>query len=393
MQTNIKNTIITFALAILASSVSISLAQQTPILPEESTSADDANTVSAPSFPYLAEITGSNVNIRSGPGTNYYRCGKLSKADRVEVVSRQFSWSRIVPPVGSFSWISMQYVSVSLDNPTVGIVTGDNVRVYAGSDYVKPMHSTSLQLKLNRGDKIKLLGEEKDDYYKIAPPTGAYLWVSTKYTNPIESVDQALPTAGSTADANAVVPAKPSTEAEMLEKYYVLQKQIEAERAKPISQQDYSDIKNALTEIADNKAAGKAARYTEFAIKQIERFELALAVAKELQLQDEQLQKIKQRIDKARAARLAEVEELGRFTVVGQFQGSIIYDAEQELKRYRIIDEAGRTACYVVPIGPALKMDLSRFIDRKVGLVGTIEPHLPTVGALVRFTEIVELGR
>ena len=50
-------------------------------------------------YPYLAEITGDNVNIRSGPGTNYYRCGKLGAGDRVKVVGSQFSWSRIVPPI------------------------------------------------------------------------------------------------------------------------------------------------------------------------------------------------------------------------------------------------------------------------------------------------------
>ena len=36
-------------------------------------------------------------------------------------------------------------------------------------------------------------------------------------------------------------------------------------------------------------------------------------------------------------------------------------------------------------------MDLSNFIDKKVGLVGTIEPNHELGGALVEFTNIVEL--
>ena len=64
----------------------------------------DANDVNMPSFPYVAEITGNDVRIRSGPGTNFYDCGKLYKGDRVEVVSTQLGWSRIVPPADSFSW-------------------------------------------------------------------------------------------------------------------------------------------------------------------------------------------------------------------------------------------------------------------------------------------------
>ena len=35
--------------------------------------------------------------------------------------------------------------------------------------------------------------------------------------------------------------------------------------------------------------------------------------------------------------------------------------------------------------------DLSELLGKKVGLVGTIEPHQQTAGALVRFSEVVGL--
>ena len=107
----------------------ISFAQES----EEPTTAT-ADTI-LPDFPYIAEITGDNLYIRSGSGTNFYQCGKLNKGDRVKVVGRVFSWSRIVPPEGSFSWISARYIEVDSEDPTLGTVTGDNVRVYAGSEY------------------------------------------------------------------------------------------------------------------------------------------------------------------------------------------------------------------------------------------------------------------
>ncbi|MFB0525488.1 MAG: SH3 domain-containing protein [Phycisphaerae bacterium] len=378
-----------FILVILASIASISFAQPAIILPEESASTDDANAVSAPSFPYVAEITGDDVNIRSGPGTNYYSCGKLNTGDRVEVVSEQFGWSRIVPPAGNFSWISMQYVSINLDDPTLGTVTGDIARVYVGADDVEPMHSLSEQIRLKRGDKVKLLGEEKDDYYKIAPPSGAYLWVSTQYTKPAAPVaEMPPPIVEPIADANMAVPTEISVEDEKLKEYYVLQKQIKAERAKPIDQQNYADIKKQLTEITNNKEAGKAARYAEYVIGQIEGFELALAVAKEVQLQNEQLQQIMQRIDKARTTRLAKAEDLGRFVVVGVFETFKTYGPGH----YRIVDDSGKMICYVLPSEQVAKMDLSEFVGRKVGLVGAIQPHPQTAGALVRFKEIVELN-
>jgi len=383
-----------FIFVILTSLVSVSFAQQS------GTASGDSQEVDTSSFPYTAEITGDDVYIRSGPGTNFYHCGKLNTGDRVRVVGKQFSWSRIMPPAGSFSWISMQYVRIAPDDSAVGIVTGDNVRVYAGSDYVKPLYSTTLQGKLSKGEKVKLLGEQMDDYYKIAAPDFAYLWVSTDFTNPIPEPVVTPPVAPTTppvetkvepnepADANETTPVVPAPAAPQspLEKYRALQEQVVAERSKPAEQQDYTNLKKALTEIANDKEAGNAARFAKFVLRQIEGYELALAVVKEVQLQNEQLAKVKVRIDKARATKLAEVADLGRFAVVGQFQTFTIYGPGN----YRILDEDGKMICYALPAAGASQMDLSGFVGQKVGLVGTIEPHLPTKKALVKFTEIVK---
>jgi hypothetical protein len=56
------------------------------------------------------------------------------------------------------------------------------------------------------------------------------------------------------------------------------------------------------------------------------------------------------------------------------------------------MDNSNKTICYALPTGPASNMDLSKLVDSKVGLVGKIEPHLQTAGALVRFTEIAEVN-
>ncbi len=374
-----------FAIVILVCLVSVGFAQE----PATTTSGtDEAGT---PSFPYMAEITGDNVYVRSGPGTNFYYCGKLNKGDKVKVIGKQFSWARVVPPASSFSWISIQYVSIDPDNPTVGSVTGDRVRVYAGSDFRKPLHSMTLQGKLDKGDKVKLLGEQMDDYYKIVPPSFAYLWVSINFTKPLKQVKEVAPTVEQpiikpTTEPNEVVPEPVSPET-ALEKYSALKEQFEAERAKPIDQQNYADIKEALIKIAGDKTADKAARYAEFVLKQIKDFELVLEVSKAVRLQNEQLENIRERIDKARATRLAAFEDLGRFAVVGQLQTFTTYGPGH----YRITDESGKTICYALPSGRVSQMQLSKLINRKVGLLGTIEPHRQTANALVRFTKIVEL--
>ncbi len=371
-----------FAIVILVCLVSIGFAQ------EPATTTSGTGEAGTLSFPYMAEIIGDNVYVRSGPGTNFYDCGKLNKGDKVKVVSKQFSWARIVPPAGSFSWISIQYVDIDPDNPAVGTLNGDRVRVYAGSDDRRPLYSPTLQGRLDKGDKVNLLGEQLDDYYKIAPPSFSYLWISINFTKPIKVVATTIepPIIKTTTEPNEVVtePVSPKTAIEI---YSALKERFETERAKPIDQQNYADIKEALIEIAGNKTADKAARYAEFVLRQIKDFELVLEVSKAVRLQNEQLQNIRERINRARTTRLATFEDLGKFAVVGQLQTFTTYGPGH----YRIIDKSGKTVCYALPSDQVSKVKLSRLINRKVGLLGTIEPHRQTAGALVRFTKIAEL--
>jgi uncharacterized protein YgiM (DUF1202 family) len=387
------NFLIHLTIVCLIALTSVGFGQESGTLPKAFVSASDTEEA-VTSFPYTAEITADNVNVRSGPGTNYYRCGQINKGDTVKVVASKHSWSHIVPPPGSFSWISKQYIHIEADKPTVGIVTSDAVRVYAGSERLKPIHSTTVQLKLNRGDRVKLMGEEKNDYYKIVPPIGAYFWVSTQYTRPVKPVGAVPAPPEPQVEAKrvrAVVPTSIPLEAEKLKEYYTLEKRIQAERAKPMAQQNYAEIKEKLAAIAEIKESGKAARYSEFALKQIGRYELALSAAKEVRLQDAQLQKIQSRIDKTRARKMTQAPDLGRFAVIGQLQTSSVYAPQAAPVHYRITDEKGRLKCYAVAAGSALEQDLGSFVSRKVGLVGTIEPHVETSGALVRFTQVVEL--
>ncbi len=385
MPSHIKSLLVVCCITLTA----VGLAQEGAISPPGDV------TEAAPSLPYLAEVIGNDVYIRSGPGTNFYTCGKLNKGDKVQVVSTQFGWSRIVPPGGCFSWVSMRYVSVSLDDHTSGAITGNDVRVYAGSEYREPLRSDVQQLKLGRGDKIKLLDDEKGDYCKIAPPSGAYLWVSSQYTKPLSTPVPVGPVTEAGPEPNEVSPVVVavdlSVEAAKLKEYQQIAKEIEIERAKPLAEQDYSDIKKPLLDIAANKEAGKAARYADFVLKQVERFELALTVNRQVREQSDQLQQALRNIDAARATRLAKVKDLSRFAAVGQFQASNIYGPAAQIKHYRIVDESGKTVCYAIPVGDAIQQDLSGFLKRRVGLVGEVNPHRETAGALVRFTEIVLL--
>lgn len=418
MQAHTKSLII----IILAVFASVGLARRAaappgPPVRKPAVKPADVNKPGAVSFPYTAEVTEDNVPIHCGAGTNFYICGKLKKGDKVKVVSSQFSWSCIVPPPGSFSWITMRYVSVDPDRPNIGIVTSDSIRVYAGSEQREPIHSETLQFKLNRGDEVKFIGKQKGDYYKIAPPPGAYLWVSTKYTKPIAApvvkvtkpvvvkpkvdpntatktdtkTDPNTKTKTDSNDVIALIPTKISGESENLKAYYALDKLIKAEMAKDPNKQDYTNIKKALTVIAGNKDAGKAARYSELAIRKINAIELAKAIEKEVQLQNEELKKTQEGIDKARETRLSQLGALGKYAVIGKFETSNIFSSDA-IKLYRIMDDSGKTVCYASPTGPISKKDLSKIAGSKVGLIGKVEANPLMSGAIVKFTEIVQLN-
>lgn len=370
-------------------------------------------------FPHFAEVTGNNVYVRSGAGAAYYFCGKISSPEKVIVVVEKNGWSKIVPPAGSFSWISKNYVEQDEKNPSIGYVTGDNVRVWAGSDYVEPMRSHSLQIKLNTGDQVELTGEEKGDYYKILSPPGAHLWISSRhisYVGPVPQEplvlppkpqaldDQQKPVAKAEGEADVeteTAQTEPkAVEAEVEEKEekpaptgkiarcHELGKLIKEEVKKPLDKQDYSPIKEELTKIAEDQDAGKAKLYAKFYLEELDRYELAIRAGSELEKQQQELEEARKKIRKIRDEELRKISDPDRFEVIGNLKPSSVYTTKSSQKRFIVVSDAGRIICYAIPTGNAASMDLSKFVTKKVGLIGETksDPHNPV--GLVMFSGI-----
>ena len=367
-------------------------------------------------FPYTGEITSQNVYVRSGPGVNYYPCGKLNIGNKVKVVAHTFSWSQILPPQGCFSWISTQYVQLDAAGDT-GTVTGDQVRVFAGSNQVSPNNSTRMQIKLNKGDKVRLFSKDTlDGYYKIVPPQGAYLYINTEFVKCIEVIAPApvapalVAPAAKPADANtpaasaATAPAKPadanapakpaafavSTPAldAKMQQYRDLEKQIAAEKAKPAAERNYTEIKKALTELASHPEYGKASRYSIYALKQINRHELAMNIQSTLAQQQQETDKVKAGIEEFNQAKLAEVKDFSKYAVVGKLQFSNMLGHEPCQNFWRVVDISGKLICYASSDGSMTQNDVDQFVGKKVGLIGSIGTYVPTGGALVTFSKI-----
>lgn len=382
-------------------------------------------------YPYVAQVLGTQVFIRSGAGLNHYRCTKISEPAQLVVIEDVNGWSKIVPPKGSFSWISKKYVEKDTVNQGIGIVTEDNVRVWAGSQYVPPIHCSSMQMKLNTGDTVKFFGEEEGDYYRIEPPKGASLFVNTAYLKELgplskfspkedaqetkeaqapdaaqtaQSDQQAVPTKAADApeqqQANAeqtdqqpqpeAAPVVLQTPEEIkgLETYTTLAEQIDAELSKPLQEQDYTALKEALTQLSQDEKAGKAAKYAVYQLERIQAYEAAKAASQTVEAQDQDLAKTREMIRKQMQQKLQSIPDAPAYKVIGIIYPSAIYTGQTCKTRYVVKNSAGKIIAYATPEHMMSKSIIDKYVGKKVGLQGNVvaDSHSPI--ALIEFTQI-----
>lgn len=394
-------------------------------------------------YPFMAEATANDVYIRSGRGQGYYHCGKLNQGDKVVVVEEISGWAKILPLPEHYSWIHKNYVKIDPKNPRIGTVTGDGVRVWAGSDFIEPIRSSSLQTRLNSGEIVELLEPEAaatGDYYKIKPPTGAYLYVSCeylRYTGPYQpsaptpkegqpaqplTIEQRLGVADGQADeqpapalaepaaqeqqpAAAAQPAepakpqepekkeppKPSRETQLLAECRALADKIDAERKKDLTQQNYAEYKSALKAIVDDPEAGRAATYATMLLEQVKRYELAVNVSELLRAQDERLEKVRQQIETARRQQVQKAEQIERKPLyTGTLRPSYVYTAAGGQRRYVLMDSAGKILCYITPANELVAKELQAALHQTVSIHGRIVPDPKAIIKQVEATEVIQ---
>ncbi|QOV91860.1 SH3 domain-containing protein [Humisphaera borealis] len=121
--------------------------------------------------------------VRSLPGDNFYPTTKLDAGAKVIVVGSKNNWLKILPPGGSFSYVQKAFVQVHGDGKQ-GKATSQLI-VRAGSSLQPVMWVT--QAKLEKGEPVEIIGEE-EQYFKIKPPIGAYLYVATDAVKPGQQV-------------------------------------------------------------------------------------------------------------------------------------------------------------------------------------------------------------
>ncbi len=377
----------TYLLSVFAS---ILIGQTTPpatdtVPPTTATPLPDASEPAG----YVAEVTGDDVYVRSGPSANYYPVTKLNAGQRVRVVGQEGDWLAIDPPEGCFSLISKVYVDVDADEH--GVVNGDNVRVRVGSLLTSDMYA--VQLKLSRGAEVSIVGDGGNEYYRIAPPPGAKLWASNTYVQRVPDNLLALEAAGGTTpagleptddgealgpqpegDAELTASTAPLTGAQIQEarlEIEGLDAQLKAELTKPLLSRDLARFRAAFEALVQQHGDAFTQAYASARIEQIDSLQEMIDAVRGVR-------DLREHVKAARTDALARRAGIrpqptpvaSGFDAEGELRPSLAYDSPAVPKRYRLVDpdkSPVRTVGYV-EIPPDSAIDAEGLLGRRVGV-------------------------
>jgi uncharacterized protein YgiM (DUF1202 family) len=344
------------------------------------------------SFPGI--VNAPAVFARCGPADSYYPTVKLEKGDKVTVVGIKLEWLKIVPPTGSFCYISKAFVDRTGDG-TSGKVNKDGVNVRAGS--TQNMLKVVPLCTLATGEDVKIIGDQ-DEYYKIVPPAGkAFVYINRQYVDPDpagkpdpldktaakleepkpststekptriargsgtemktsplgEGSEGGSPTTTKTASTlptEAVASTKPSDDVVAIETMYdKAEAEFAATAGKPLDQQPIAALAAQYqTLVASDKLAPTLHRIAEsraatLKLRAAAAGEMAAAKAAQEALSKRQmaLQAERKELEEQLAAK-----GVASYTAVGELQSSSLQQGAKIL--YRLTDPAnGRTVCYI----------------------------------------------
>lgn len=344
-------------------------------------------------YQFAGEITANNVHVRSGPREGDYATIKLDRGDTVTVVGIKFDWLKILPPETSFSYVSKAFVQQYGDGSR-GRVTKNDLSVRAGSNLTSL--KSQVQTKLMEGDEVEIIGEQ-DEYFRIKPPAGAYLYVRKDFVRPIRPLgtnpdtgattadqpvardttplatdpldDQPVPQAdsGTTADAgteaDTAAPQSPDAAAAGT-KFNALEQQFRQISAQPLDEQPIESMLAEYNALASGTALPESMR--RIAESRANALKVRLEAKQELEAIRAEHAEIQAR-RQALQAEQAELEQrlaqnaITIYTAVGTLRPSSLQVSPERL--YRLTDPTnGRTLIYIRSNDPAIAGQVGQFI-------------------------------
>jgi len=384
-----------------------------------------------PFEPYVAQINGNQVNIRSGPAESYYPAGRFKTGQKVVVRKELHGWAMIEPVGQCFSYIAAKFVklqsiappadtkSEQAHTPTVsdattsdtdlvalvgqkaliGKVTGNHVRVRAGSvSVVPPTHANRTQALLKKGDQVRILGK-RDDYYIITSQPNWHFWVSLDFVKrmeevTVENIDKIRKSSGQTA---TVKTGQPTVLKENFDQEYKQYQEIKnlykTELGKPLNKRNFAQIRenlNDLVKSARSISVKLSAQRFNRRILQAEKAQKILldSLAEDKKL-DITLAQIREK-EKLLVATFPQPKTTSKaLAVKGKLAPSSVFTANQKNPRFQVLDKNDKIIYYAISANPAI--DLSKWIGKNVSMVG--QTTYETFGKIriIHVAKIIEL--
>ncbi|MCH9002643.1 MAG: hypothetical protein IIC02_08725 [Planctomycetes bacterium] len=349
----------------------------------------------------IYEVAANDVYVRSGGSLNHYTICKLNAGDRVTVVSQQGKWYEILPPEGTYSLISGDFVDTAGDKS--GVINGNNVRVRAGSHLNTQKYT--VQRLLSKGAEVTILGRNADGFLRIAPPEGATLWISAEFIAPISSgaiaqrkveapegrlSDEAefVASGSDTAATDPVEPPRPVSKTRNPRSGYgpmlaalpstrerealaLIDDEVGLELTKPLLDRQVEPFIRRYQALVDQDNDPFAQRYAQTRIDQLTTMtEIAGTVRKVRTLSEQTDARRHEFLAERTSRRQAEIPKPSGIDARGELRVSALYPEGKLPRRYRLVDTSApteRTIGYV-DIPADTEINVSALLGRYVGV-------------------------
>jgi hypothetical protein len=190
----------------LAAAVGLTVGAITTVPAFAQTAADPAN-IETGATSYAGVVNTDGTLLRSGPSENDYATKRLSKGDQITVVGMRFEWLKIAPPPGSFCLVPQALITKRGDG-SIGRVTTSAATVRVGSELTPSKHKVPMRLEV--GTDVKIVGEV-DEFFKIEPPEGVFLYVDKRFVDPVLPGTGVKPTAPTQTTSTGSEPTQVAT--------------------------------------------------------------------------------------------------------------------------------------------------------------------------------------
>ncbi len=318
-------------------------------------------------YPAEGRVSADRVQVRAGPGLNYYVCGVLSRDSKVVVHEERSGWLKIDPPKGCFSLIAAKYVEKS--GGSRGLVTGSVVRVRAGASRSTQIYQE--QCKLNKGDKVRILGRplmskvdgEAMSFYKIEPPAGkAFFWVSSQYVGyvkpykgeptvkPEDMVE--IPTVPDIEDVLKIPESPKLAKSADWTELKNLNEALRIEMRRPMAERRLAEHLAKYLGLSTKTKSKEIAATIQEPIKEIRRqmdIQAAMARSEKIKKRFKESHQRMQALRKEPTEKTPGAKEGKHREATGQLKASYVFRS-RGMERWRLVDPfTGKNICYLLP--------------------------------------------